>query len=104
VCLSSRRELRPFEKGELNVLQSTAADGHAYLRRPEARNDSNPLFVTGCGLAALFQVAHALLQRAEPTKEVGADGTFGEVELFGDLLWAQTLLEAHCYSNPILVW
>ena len=102
--LNSRRELRPFEKGELNVLQSTAADGHAYLRHPEVQNDSNPLFVTGFCPAALFQVSHALLQRPEPTKEVGADGPFREVEVGGDLLWAQPLVEAKCYSRPVLIW
>ena len=104
MCLNSRRELRPFKKGELNVLQSTAADGHAYLRRPGGQNDSNAPFVTDSGRPALFEVPHALLEGPQPTQEVGAHGAFGDAQVHGDLLRAQSLLEAECYSLPVLAW
>ena len=104
MCLNSRRELRPFEKGELNVLQSTAADGHAYLRRPEGQNDSTGRLLQVVARLTLFQIPYALLERPEPTKEVGTDRSLGEAQVRGDLFGAQPLLEAERDRRPVLVW
>ena len=54
--------------------------------------------------STLLQTLHALSKRPKTSLQLCAHGPLGEAELFGDLPGAQPLLEAHCYSNPILAW
>ena len=77
MCLNSRRELRPFKKGELNVLQSTAADGHTYLRRRAAQNDSLTWDVACASLIVTKDVGDRL---------VGAGCLVGAIRLVGATL------------------
>ena len=53
---------------------------------------------------ALLEVPHALLERPEPTKEVGTDRPLRKVEVRSNLLRAQPLLETERDRRPVLVW
>ena len=61
-------------------------------------------------LASGDELAHArLMQQLTPgfnaaSQQVRTDGPLGEAQVLGDLLGAQPLLEAKCYSRPVLVW
>ena len=127
MCLNSRRELRPFKKGELNVLQRTAADGHTYLRRRAPQNDSlkrdaacAPLIVTKdkgeplvgvlhlvgttwCGSTPLLQLSHALAKGPQTPQEVGAHRPLGDAERSGDLLRAEPLLKAEGDGGAVVL-
>jgi hypothetical protein len=52
----------------------------------------------------LLEVPHALFERLQATKQVRTHRALWEAEVLGDLLGAQPLLEAHCYSHPVLAW
>ena len=64
----------------------------------------NPCLLQVLACPTLFQVPHALLERPQASQQVRADGPLGEAQVLGDLLGAQPLLEAKCYSRPVLVW
>ena len=53
--------------------------------------------------STLLQALHPLTERPEPALQLRAHGALGEPEVLGDLLRAQPLLEAQCYSRPVLV-
>ena len=50
----------------------------------------------------LLQVPYALLQRPEPSQDVGPHGPLGEIEHLGDLLWTEALLEAEGDGGTVL--
>ena len=54
--------------------------------------------------STLLQTLHALSKRPKTPLQLRAHGPLGEAEVLGDLFGAQPLLEAHCYSQPVLVW
>ena len=64
----------------------------------------NPCLLQTARPKRLLQVPHALLERPQASQQVRADGPLGEAQVLGDLLGAQPLLEAKCYSRPVLVW
>ena len=53
--------------------------------------------------STLLQALHPLPERSEAPLQLRAHGALGEAEVLGDLFGAQPLLEAQCYSRPVLV-